>query len=179
AIAEAATGLGGIDALVYSPGIGPLKKLVDTAAATWREVFDTNVTGAALITAAAVPHLTESAGAAIYLSSVSAANTPRWPGLGAYAVSKAALEKLVDAWRAEHPGIGFTRLVGGDCAGGGGDAMTRLATRRGFPGVVVGDRAGGGGDARAGFANGGAPDVMAEVYPIWAARHYLSGTIMD
>jgi NAD(P)-dependent dehydrogenase (short-subunit alcohol dehydrogenase family) len=154
AIAEAATGLGGIDALVYSPGIGPLKKLVDTDAATWREVFDTNVTGAALITAAAVPHLTESAGAAIYLSSVSASNTPPWPGLGAYAVSKAALEKLVDAWRAEHPGIGFTRLVVGDCAGGEGDAMT-------------------------GFANGWDPDVMAEVYPIWAARHYLSGTIMD
>jgi NAD(P)-dependent dehydrogenase (short-subunit alcohol dehydrogenase family) len=154
AIAEAATGLGGIDALVYSPGIGPLKKLVDTDAATWREVFDTNVTGAALITAAAVPHLTESAGAAIYLSSVSASNTPPWPGLGAYAVSKAALEKLVDAWRAEHPGIGFTRLVVGDCAGGEGDAMT-------------------------GFANDWDPDVMAEVYPIWAARHYLSGTIMD
>jgi NAD(P)-dependent dehydrogenase (short-subunit alcohol dehydrogenase family) len=154
AIAEAGTGLGGIDALVYSPGIGPLKKLVDTDAATWREVFDTNVTGAALITAAAVPHLTESAGAAIYLSSVSASNTPPWPGLGAYAVSKAALEKLVDAWRAEHPGIGFTRLVVGDCAGGEGDAMT-------------------------GFANGWDPDVMAEVYPIWAARHYLSGTIMD
>ena len=154
AIAEAATGLGGIDALVYSPGIGPLKKLVDTDAATWREVFDTNVTGAALITAAAVPHLTESAGAAIYLSSVSASNTPPWPGLGAYAVSKAALEKLVDAWRAEHPGIGFTRLVVGDCAGGDGDGMTQ-------------------------FANGWDPDVMAEVYPIWAARQYLSGSLMD
>ena len=154
AIEEAASGLGGIDALVYSPGIGPLKKLVDTDAATWRAVFDTNVTGAALVTAAAVPHLTESAGAAIYLSSVSASNTPPWPGLGAYAVSKAALEKLVDAWRAEHPGIGFTRLVVGDCAGGEGDAMT-------------------------GFANGWDPEVVAEVYPIWAARHYLSGTIMD
>lgn len=154
AVAEAASGLGGIDALVYSPGIGPLRKLVDTDAATWRQVFDTNVTGAALVTAAAIPHLTESAGAAIYLSSVSASHTPPWPGLGAYAVSKAALEKLVDAWRNEHPGIGFTRLVVGDCAGGEGDAMT-------------------------GFANGWDPDVMAEVYPIWAARHYLSGTIMD
>jgi NAD(P)-dependent dehydrogenase (short-subunit alcohol dehydrogenase family) len=154
AIEEAAAGLGGIDALVYSPGIGPLRKLIDTDAATWRAVFDTNVTGAALVTAAAVPHLTESAGAAIYLSSVSASNTPPWPGLGAYAVSKAALEKLVDAWRAEHPGVGFTRLVVGDCAGGDGDAMTQ-------------------------FANGWDPDVVAEVYPIWAARHYLSGTVMD
>ncbi len=140
--------------LVYSPGIGPLVKLVDTDAATWRRVFDTNVTGASLVTAAAIPHLTESAGAAIYLSSVSASGTPPWPGLGAYAVSKAALEKLVDAWRAEHPDVGFTRLVVGDCAGGEGDAMTQ-------------------------FANGWDPEVVAEVYPIWAARQYLSGTVMD
>jgi NAD(P)-dependent dehydrogenase (short-subunit alcohol dehydrogenase family) len=154
AIEEAAAGLGGIDALVYSPGIGPLMKLVDTDAATWRRVFDTNVTGAALITRAAIPHLTESAGAAVDLSSVSASHTPPWPGLGAYAVSKAALEKLVDAWRNEHPAVGFTRLVVGDCAGGQGDAMT-------------------------GFANDWDPDVMAEVYPVWAARHYLSGTVMD
>ena len=62
AIAEAADGLGGIDALVYTPGIGPLAKLVDTDADTWRRVFDTNVTGAALVTAAAVPHLAESGG---------------------------------------------------------------------------------------------------------------------
>ena len=61
AVAEAAAGLGGIDALVYAPGIGPLVKLVDTDAETWRRVFDTNVTGAALVTAAAVPHLAASA----------------------------------------------------------------------------------------------------------------------
>jgi len=154
AIAEAAAGLGGIDALVYAPGIGPLAKLVHTDAATWRRVFDTNVTGAALVTAAAIPHLTASAGAAVYLSSVSASQTPPWPGLGAYAVSKAALDKLVDAWRVEHPDIGFTRVVVGDCAGGEGDGMTQ-------------------------FAQGWDPDLAAEVAPIWVARHYLSGTLMD
>jgi NAD(P)-dependent dehydrogenase (short-subunit alcohol dehydrogenase family) len=154
AIDEAATGLGGIDALVYAPGIGPLVKLVDTDADTWRRVFDTNVTGAALATAAAVPHLAASAGAAVYLSSVSASQTPPWPGLGAYAVSKAALDKLVEAWRAEHPGIGFTRLVVGDCAGGEGDAMTQ-------------------------FNEGWDHGLMGEVYPIWAARQYLSGALMD
>ena len=55
AIEEAATGLGGIDALVYATGIGPLARLVDIDASTWRRTFDTNVTGAALVTAAAVP----------------------------------------------------------------------------------------------------------------------------
>jgi NAD(P)-dependent dehydrogenase (short-subunit alcohol dehydrogenase family) len=154
AVAEAASGLGGVDALVYAPGIGPLRKLVDTDAATWQAVFATNVTGAALVTAAAIPHLTESAGAAVFLSSVSASQTPPWPGLGAYAVSKAALDKLVEAWRAEHPGIGFTRLVVGDCAGGEGDSMT-------------------------GFADGWDGDLAAEVAPIWVARNYMAGALMD
>ena len=154
AIAEAAAGLGGIDALVYAPGIGPLARLVDTDAETWRRLFDTNVTGAALATAAAIPHLTESAGTAVYLSSVSASLTPPWPGLGGYAVSKAALDKLVEAWRAEHPGIGFTRLVVGDCAGGEGDAAT------GFPSEW--DR-----------------ELAMELHPIWSARNYLSGALLD
>ena len=154
AIAEAAAGLGGIDALVYAPGIGPRVKLVDTDADTWRRVFDTNVTGAALTTAAAIPHLTESAGTAVYLSSVSASLTPPWPGLGAYAVSKAALDKLVEAWRAEHPSVGFTRLVVGDCGGGEGDSMT-------------------------GFTEGWDSELASELAPVWFARSYLAGSLIE
>ena len=63
----------------------------------------------------------------MYLSSVSASKTPPWPGLGSYAVSKAALDKLVEAWRAEHPHLGFTRVIVGECAGGEGDSMTGFA----------------------------------------------------
>jgi NAD(P)-dependent dehydrogenase (short-subunit alcohol dehydrogenase family) len=154
AIADAAGGLGGIDALVYTPGIGPLSRLVDIDAKTWRRVFDTNVIGAALVTAAAIPHLSASAGKAVYLSSISGHLTPPWPGLGSYAVSKAALEKLVDAWRAEHPGVGFTRLVVGDCAGGEGDAMTE-------------------------FNAGWDQKLAAECYPIWLGRNYMSGALMQ
>jgi NAD(P)-dependent dehydrogenase (short-subunit alcohol dehydrogenase family) len=154
AVAEAADGLGGIDALVYAPGIGPLVKLVDTDADTWRRVFETNVTGAALVTAAAIPHLTESAGAALYLSSVSASQTPPWPGLGAYAVSKAALDKLVEAWRAEHPDVGFTRVIVGDCAGGEGDSRTQ-------------------------FNEGWDMEVAADVVPTWLSRNYIIGALMD
>ena len=99
---------------------------MDTDAATWRRAFDTNVIRASLVTAAAVPHLMASGGAAAYLSSVSASVTPPWPGLGAYAVSKAALDTLVEAWRAEHPEIGFTRVVVGDCAGGEGFSTTEF-----------------------------------------------------
>jgi NAD(P)-dependent dehydrogenase (short-subunit alcohol dehydrogenase family) len=154
AIAEAATGLGGIDGLVYCPGVGPLRRLVDTDAATWRHVFDTNVTGAAITTAAAVEHLTASGGTAAYLSSVSASLTPPWPGLGAYAVSKAALDKLVEAWRGEHPTVGFTRVVVGDCAGGEGDSATEFPTEWDH-------------------------ELMGELASVWFERGYLSGTLMD
>ena len=154
AVDEAAAGLGGIDALVYTPGVGVLAKMVDTDADAWRRTFDTNVTGAALVTAAAVPHLAASSGCAVYLSSVSGSVTPPWPGLGAYAVSKAALDKMVDAWRGENPGIGFTRVVVGDCAGGEGDAMT-------------------------GFPTGWDLDLMAEVHPVWVSRNYMAGALLD
>lgn len=154
AIEEAAAGLGGIDALVYAPAIGPLARLADTGAETWQRVFATNVTGAALITAAAIPALTESGGVAAYLSSVSASLTPPWPGLGAYVVSKAALDKLVEAWRVEHPDVGFTRLTVGDCAGGEGDAQT-------------------------GFTDGWDPDLAVELGTIWVERRYISGSLID
>jgi NAD(P)-dependent dehydrogenase (short-subunit alcohol dehydrogenase family) len=153
AVTEAAEGLGGIDALVYAPGVGPLVRLADMDADTWRHVFDTNVIGASLVTAAALPHLTESSGTAVYLSSVSASVTPPWPGLGAYAVSKAALDKLVEAWRAEHPTVGFSRVVVGECLGGEGDSVP-------------------------GFADGWDQDLAAELMPVWFARNYMSGSFV-
>jgi len=154
AVRDAAIALGGIDALVYATGIGTLGPLVETDADTWRRVFDTNVVGAAVATAAAVPYLAESNGCALYLSSISASQTAPWPGLGAYAVSKAALDKLVEAWRAEHPHVGFTRVVVGDCGGGEGDAVS------GFPGEWD-------------------MELAAEMVPIWLARGYMTGTLLE
>ncbi len=154
AIEEAASRLGGIDAVVYSTGVGPLCSLVDLDADTWRRTFETNVTGAALVTAAAIPHLTTSGGSAAYLTSVSASLTPPWPGLAAYVVTKAALDKLVEAWRVEHPTVGFTRVIVGNCAGGEGPSMTE-------------------------FSAGWNPQLAAEVMPGWVARGYLSGPLLE
>jgi len=154
ALEEAAAGLGGIDALVFTPGIGPLKRLADTDATTWRRAFETNVIGAALVTKAALAHLEATRGVAAYLSSVSASMTPPWPGLGAYAVSKAALDKLIEAWRNEHPQVGFTRVVVGDCAGGDGDAMTQFPAEWDW-------------------------GLAAELHPIWSERNYLAGSLLD
>ena len=127
AIEEAAKGLGGIDALIYATGVGPLSRIEDLDVDTWRWAFDTNVIGANSITSAALPYLKESSGTAAYLSSISTSETPPWPGLAGYLVSKAALNKLVDCWRAEHPTVGFTRVVVGDCAGGDGHGLTEFA----------------------------------------------------
>jgi NAD(P)-dependent dehydrogenase (short-subunit alcohol dehydrogenase family) len=154
AIQQAAEELEGIDALVYATGIGPLARLADVDAAAWREIFDTNVIGAAIVTSAALPHLTASGGGAAYLSSISGSLTPPWPGLGAYGVSKAALDKLVEAWREEHPRIAFTRVTVGDCAGGEGDSMT-------------------------GFNAGWDLELATELAPIWMARNYLSGSLVE
>jgi NAD(P)-dependent dehydrogenase (short-subunit alcohol dehydrogenase family) len=126
---------------------------VHTDADTWRRVFDTNVVGAALVTAAAVPHLTASAGKAVYLSSPAGSLGPPWPGLGAYGVSKAALERLVDAWRAEHPDIGFTCLIAGECAGGEGEGQT-------------------------GFSAGWDMDLAMKAHPLWTARGCMPGKLM-
>jgi NAD(P)-dependent dehydrogenase (short-subunit alcohol dehydrogenase family) len=154
AIAEAAAGLGGIDALVYATGIGPLSRIEDTDAATWRRAFDTNVTGAAVVTSAALPHLAASEGRAVFLSSVSASMTPPWPGLAAYAVSKAALDKLVEAWRAEQPGVNFTRCIVGDCGGGPGESAT-------------------------GFADDWDRDLLGQLHAVWTERGLLAGAFID
>ncbi|MCV7261279.1 SDR family oxidoreductase [Mycobacterium shimoidei] len=153
AIDAAVDALGGLDNLIYTPAIGPLVRMVDTDAATWRRVFDTNVIGASLATAAALPHLTASAGKAVYLSSDAGTFGPPWPGLGAYGVSKAALERLVEAWRAEHPDIGFTCLIVGECAGGEGDSQT-------------------------GMNVGWDMDLAMKAVPLWSSRGCMPGKLM-
>lgn len=156
AIDEAARALGGIDALIYTAAVGPLAHIEDVAAQTWRQAFDTNVVGASLVTAAALPHLARAHGVAVYLSSVSASHTPVWPGLGAYITTKAALEKLVEVWHAEHPEVAFTCLVIGDTVGGEGAGATE-------------------------FANNWDPRLAAEVMPKWLelGLSTLGGTLVD
>jgi NAD(P)-dependent dehydrogenase (short-subunit alcohol dehydrogenase family) len=154
AIDKAAAGLGGIDALVVAAGMGTLGRIEEITPETWHRVFATNVVGASCVTAAALPHLRESTGMAMYLSSVSASLTSPWPGLATYTVTKAALDKLVDAWRAEHPEIGFTRLIVGECTGGEGANASR-------------------------FGASWDPALAGEMFPTWMARGLLTDKLMD
>jgi NAD(P)-dependent dehydrogenase (short-subunit alcohol dehydrogenase family) len=154
AITQAAEELGGLDGLVYATGIGWIAPLVKTDAATWARLFATNVTGAALVTAAALPYLAASTGTAVYLSSISASLTPPWPHVAAYGTSKAALDKLVEGFRVEHPDVGFTRLAVGDCPGGDGPSASEFI---------------------AGFDTQQVKDAVA----IWLERGYITGHLID
>jgi NAD(P)-dependent dehydrogenase (short-subunit alcohol dehydrogenase family) len=154
AIEEAAAGLGGIDALVYATGIGPLMPIETVDSAIWRRAFDTNVVGAAVVTSAALPYLRDAGGVAVYLSSISASQTPPWPGFSAYTVSKAAMDKLIDAFRVEHPSVGFTRVVVGDCVGGEGHGQSE-------------------------FLKEDAMEYAGQMIPVWMQRGYMTGALME
>jgi NAD(P)-dependent dehydrogenase (short-subunit alcohol dehydrogenase family) len=154
AVAAAVDGLGGIDAVVYTPAVGVLRRIEELEPADWSRTFETNVIGASTFTTAALPHLVASRGVIAYLSSVSASLTPPWPGLAAYTVTKAALDKLVEAWRAEHPEVGFTRVVVGDCVGGEGKAQTQ-------------------------FASEFDPELLGEYFRTWSDQGLLTGSFID
>ncbi len=111
-IEDTVAGLGGLDDVVYSTGAISLVALADADASWWQRTFATNVMGAALITRAALPHLQRSTGSVVYLSSVSSIGTA-WPGIGVYTATKAALNRMVETWRSEHPEIGFARIYVG------------------------------------------------------------------
>ena len=100
-VAAAVEHLGGLDAVVYATAVDPLVRLIDTDLERWREVYETNVFGASLVTRAALAPLVESGGRMVYISATSVGRP--LPGMGAYETSKAALDELVRAWRGEHP----------------------------------------------------------------------------
>ena len=115
AVGEVVKALGGLDGLVYSAGMSPLRRLDRASEEDWRPVLETNVMGASLISAAVLPHLRETAGRALYVSSYSVRKV--LPGLSLYRVSKVALDALIECWRVEFPEVCFTRAVVGNTSG--------------------------------------------------------------
>lgn len=112
---ESVRRLGGLDAVVYATGVSPLGPLRDATQADWRAVFDTNVIGAALVSTAAAPHLRQSNGRLVLLSS-KAVRRP-FPDLTLYSTSKIALDGLIRCQPGEFRGLRVTRVVVGNTAG--------------------------------------------------------------
>jgi NAD(P)-dependent dehydrogenase (short-subunit alcohol dehydrogenase family) len=111
----AVTELGALDAVVYAAAHMGAGYVVETSAAEWRQTFETNVIGAALVTRFALPHLTASRGRAVYLSSDSVLRAR--PGVLPYVSSKAALDSVIGGLREEVPEVEFTRVLVGPTHG--------------------------------------------------------------
>jgi NAD(P)-dependent dehydrogenase (short-subunit alcohol dehydrogenase family) len=99
-VTEAADWLGGLDALVYCPGVAHVGGIEGLRPAQWDEVFEVNVRGFGLAVAAALPHFRAGgSGAAVAISSQAARRGQSL--ISAYSASKAALDGLVRALAVE------------------------------------------------------------------------------
>jgi NAD(P)-dependent dehydrogenase (short-subunit alcohol dehydrogenase family) len=104
-IAKALDSWGRIDALVNNAGAGAILPLADTTADRITDIFSVNVLGPSLLAAAALPHLKETRGAIINISSTFGHKPAA--GLAHYAASKAALEHLTRCWALELAPLGI------------------------------------------------------------------------
>ncbi len=109
-VAEAVAAVGGLDLVVYAAGYAPLRPLADTDPTDFADIFETNVVGVHEVVRAALPHLAP--GSIVAVLSSETVGRPR-RALGAYSASKAALEELLRAWRAEHHDVRFSCLAVG------------------------------------------------------------------
>lgn len=109
-VADAVDVLGGLDLVMYSAGVAPLRSVADADDTDLAAVFETNVFGVQHVLRAAVPE-TAPGGIVAVLSSESVMRP--WAGLGIYASSKSAVETLLRSWRFEHPEVRFSCVTVG------------------------------------------------------------------
>ena len=119
-VEEAAIMFGGLDAVVYAAGISPLTRFGDAGPEIWRTVFETNVLGAAMVSRAAIPHLSASNGRLVLLGSSSVGRP--YPGLVPYTTSKACLHEMARGLRNEYPELRVTTFVVGPTITGFADS---------------------------------------------------------
>jgi NAD(P)-dependent dehydrogenase (short-subunit alcohol dehydrogenase family) len=98
-IGAAAARWGRVDVLVNNAGAIKVMPLAQTSADGIAGLFDLNVTAPSLLAHAALPHLRQTKGAIINVSSTYGHRPV--PGASHYAASKAALEQLTRSWALE------------------------------------------------------------------------------
>jgi len=111
---QAAEVLGGLDAVVYAPGLSALSRFEDAGEDLWRVLVETNIIGAAMVSRAALTHLCASRGRLLLLGSSSVGHP--YPGLVPYATTKAALHEMARGLRGEYPWLRVTTFVVGPTA---------------------------------------------------------------
>jgi len=101
---DAASWLGGLDIVVYAAGTAPLSPVAGLAGDDWTRLFATNVVGAAVVVAQALPELRKADNSVVTLLSTHTVGRP-WPSLTAYTASKAALEEYGRGLQIEEPDL--------------------------------------------------------------------------
>lgn len=92
AVEQVVSAFGKLDVVVANAGFGVNGRIERLTAADWRRQLDTNVVGAAVTAAKALPALRETKGRIGLVSSVAGHVT--WPGGGAYSASKFAVRAI-------------------------------------------------------------------------------------
>jgi NAD(P)-dependent dehydrogenase (short-subunit alcohol dehydrogenase family) len=133
ALVEAATSLGDYTLLVNNAsmlGPSPQPVLADYPIEVLEQVFATNVTAPLRLIQASLPHLRQTGGTVINVTSDAA--TEGYEGWGGYGASKAALEQLSNVLAEEEPDITLYWLDPGD--------MNTRMHQEAFPGEDISDR---------------------------------------
>ena len=104
-IAEAIDRWGRLDALINNAGAGAILPLAEVTVERITDILSVNVIGPSLLASAALPHLEETGGTIVNVSSTFGHK----PGaaLSHYAASKAALEHLTRCWALELAPVGI------------------------------------------------------------------------
>jgi NAD(P)-dependent dehydrogenase (short-subunit alcohol dehydrogenase family) len=103
ALVETAAGrFGGLDVAFNNAGvIGEMAPVFELSLAAWRDVIETNLTGAFLGARHQVPAMIERGGGSLIFTSTFVGYTAGMPGMAAYAASKAGLIGLTQVLAAE------------------------------------------------------------------------------
>jgi len=110
AVDAAIARFGRIDALVNNAGRGLVGSVEETSDEEIRAIFDVNVFGLLAITRAVLPHMrARGTGLVVNLSSVG--GFVAWPGWGAYAATKFAVEALSEAMTHELAPLGIRSVA--------------------------------------------------------------------
>jgi NAD(P)-dependent dehydrogenase (short-subunit alcohol dehydrogenase family) len=98
-VAAALERWGRIDIIINNAGGGAIQNLSEASVKSVEDIFSVNVTGLVLLSAAALPHLEQTKGTIINISSTYGSKAAA--GLSLYAASKAAVEHLTRCWALE------------------------------------------------------------------------------